>query len=331
MSAPRHPAEAPEVSVGAFDPFARHPGGGIGREERDRGGHLDALVSGEGLGGDAPGHIFRLTSSGDNAYFEGLDISGAQYDNAIISAEQGKAIGGSADNLQVWATKLHDNENQGAGSLGPGAEFHWTEIYDNGMHESASDNTASDEIPGDEPASAAGIKSGDNFYVYDSYIHHNYWDGIWCDVNCPEMESHDTLYVNNGKAGIHFEVSAGPAIFEGNTFRDNGEGQPWGTHTYPGPRAGIIMSGSGNATVGCQANPTGCTSAWSANKLADLQDTSNFGQAIYTKTDIRTGYPSATNPIYIRGNILNGDTLVFKNNLSCNESVIFCTNPNNTE
>jgi hypothetical protein len=36
VSAPRHPAKAPEVGVGALDPLARHPGGRIGGEESYR-------------------------------------------------------------------------------------------------------------------------------------------------------------------------------------------------------------------------------------------------------------------------------------------------------
>src|SRR3712207_442556 len=83
MFAPRHPAEAPEVGVRTLDPLPRHPGRGIGGEERDRRGHPYALVWGEGFGGDAPRTLL--------ASFPGIGVGFGAQSPVAVDPEGGAA------------------------------------------------------------------------------------------------------------------------------------------------------------------------------------------------------------------------------------------------
>ena len=76
---------------------------------------------------------------------------------------------------------------------------------------------------------------GNNLTVTNSYIHDNYWVGIWCDY-CKHglFDIENNIIVNNGEAGVKWEMSGGwttddRAIIKNNVFRGNNrrETQPW--------------------------------------------------------------------------------------------------------
>ena len=170
-------------------------------------------------------HIFH-TSGADGVTIRGLDISGAVHNN-ICEPNCGRAIGGGGNNLLVEDVRAHHNENQGIGGTGNGLRVIGSELDHNGSHDAAADSST---------RSAAGIKSINSMYVYNSYIHDNYWAGVWCDLECGTFEVHDSTITANGKVGIHDEISSGPALFEGNRIQGNGYSE-----SYDGKLQGGIM------------------------------------------------------------------------------------------
>jgi hypothetical protein len=259
--------------------------------------------------------IFDMSGT-SGGYFEGLSISGAQYDNSVTTraANQGKGIGNGGSGIRVWNVRAHHNENQGIGGTNPDLRVYYSEIDNNGSHEAAADNTGADTIPGDQPVSAAGIKSANSMYIYNSYVHDNYWSGVWCDEHCTEattaFEVHDTAFVNNGKAGIHYEITEGPAVFEGNTLNKNGTGSMWtdanASKYSQTPKAGIIVSGSQNADI-------------YSNFFATISNGSNQGNASEIKRDANNRLTLSA--ISVHDNTLGGDTLV-----GCTLTGVSCTN-----
>ena len=83
---------------------------------------------------------------------------------------------------------------------------------------------------------AAGIKSVNPMSVQNSYVHGNYWTGVWCDIKCGTMRVQGSRLINNGKAAIHTEISVGPQMISGNTIQGNGHFESWGLE------AGLLMN-----------------------------------------------------------------------------------------
>jgi hypothetical protein len=218
-------------------------------------------------------HVF-YTRGADNAFISGLRIQGAVHDN-WCEPECGRGIGGGGKNLTVEDVRATYNENQGIGGTGPGLMVRDSEFDHNGSQDAAMDGGK---------VSAAGIKSVNSMRVHNSYFHDNYLTGVWCDLECGRFEVRDSVLLRNGKAGIHDEVSSGPAVFEGNTIQRNG-GAP-GADTRVG---GILIVGSSN--VDAFGNAFG----------------GNHGSAVEVAGDPRTGY--LTKGVQIRDNELNGDAL----------------------
>lgn len=231
-----------------------------------------------------------------NTTVRDLDISGAVHSNAC-EPECGRGVGGGSQNLTVISVRAHHNENQGIGGTGPGLVVRNSELDHNGNADSAADGGS---------ISAAGIKSTFPYSVFDSHIHDNYWSGIWCDHDCEALEVHDSIITGNGKDGIHYEISSGPSVIEGNTFSGNGQGRlDWGTIDYSKtPKAGIIVKGSNNVTI-------------DSNTFAPTPSTA--GKAVYVATDDRRQAfnPSIERPVELINNTLNADTIFARQPLSC--------------
>jgi hypothetical protein len=157
----------------------------------------------------------------DGATIRGLDLSGAVHDNAC-EPNCGRAIGGGGKNLLVENVRAHHNENQGIGGAGDGLIVRNSTFDHNGNADSARD---------DGSVSAAGIKSVNSMFIYNSRFTDNYWAGVWCDIECGAFEVHDSVLTGNGKVGIDDEISSGPAIFEGNTIKNNGTLSTANKHT----------------------------------------------------------------------------------------------------
>lgn len=156
-------------------------------------------------------HIFH-TVGADSATIRGLAITGAVHNDAC-EPNCGRAIGGGGQNLLVQDVKAYENENAGIGGTGEGLVVRDSVFARNGNADSARDGGL---------VSAAGVKSVNSMSIYNSRFIDNYWAGAWCDIQCGRFEVHDSVFIGNGKVGIDDEISSGPAIFEGNTIKNNG-------------------------------------------------------------------------------------------------------------
>jgi len=167
-----------------------------------------ARPEGKGVGAE---HIF-YTASADNVTIRGLAVSGAVGGN-YCEPNCGRGIGGGGNNLLIENVRAYKNANQGAGALGSGAIVRNSQFDHNG-------SASFSDLAG--PRSSAGLKTVASIKVYNSKFTDNYWNGFWCDVECNATEVHDSVLSSNGKAGLAYEISSGPAIFEGNVISANG-------------------------------------------------------------------------------------------------------------
>jgi hypothetical protein len=163
------------------------------------------------------------------ALIKGLKISGAVGGNTC-EPECGRGIT-RGDNLTVNDVWLTGNKNAGIGGGGPGLLVQNSTIDHNGSYSFSNDGGS---------ITAAGIKTMASMTVLNSRITDNYWSGLWCDGGCRRFEVRNSFIARNGKAGIHNEVSDGPAIFSGNTIKGNG------TLTRAPRRAGMVIVESTN-------------------------------------------------------------------------------------
>jgi hypothetical protein len=154
------------------------------------------------------------TTAADNVLVRALDISGAVHNNAC-EPNCGRGIGGSGNNLLIEDVRSHHNENQGVGGTGPGLLIRNSELDNNGNAESANDGGK---------VSAAGLKSTNSFTIEGSYIHDNYWNGVWCDSQCDDVEISDSSFTRNGKSAFSYEITDGTdtSHFTNNIVTNNG-------------------------------------------------------------------------------------------------------------
>jgi hypothetical protein len=158
-------------------------------------------------------HIFHTIGS-TGATIKNLMVKGA-VGGDYCEPNCGRGIGGGGSNLLVENVRAIENANQGIGGAGPNLVVRDSIFKRNGYWSFARDTEG-------EPVSAAGIKSVNSMYIYNSQFIDNYWNGVWCDIECNAFEVHDSVLSGNGKAGIHYEISSGPAVVEGNTIQNNG-------------------------------------------------------------------------------------------------------------
>lgn len=240
--------------------------------------------------GSTVDHVFD-TGGSNGATFENLDISGAVHANSC-EPNCGRGIGSGGTNITVKNVRAHHNENDGIGAPGTNLKVYDSEFDHNGNVDSARDGGK---------VSAAGIKGSDpggssnySLSVFNSNIHDNYWTGVWCDIGCEQFEVHDSNVSNNGKSGIHDEISYGPAVFEGNTIQNNGKLTSANQHT------GLLIVSSRNAEA--FGNAFG----------------GNVSEGVKIMEDARD--PVLGN-ISVHDNQMNGDKLA-----GCGLSTVTCTN-----
>jgi parallel beta-helix repeat protein len=224
----------------------------------------------------------------NGATIQDLSISGA-VGNDNCEPACGRGISGG-EKLTVRNVRAHHNANQGIGGTQPGLLVTNSEIDHNGSASFALDGS---------PRSAAGIKSVNGFSVINSNVHDNYWSGVWCDNLCGAMQVRGSTLVRNGKAGIHYEASSGPAVFANNKIQSNGI-----NNNLPktARRAGIIIYASANVDV--YGNTFG----------------NNTFYGIHVAEDDRSWSPKLSK-ILIHDNTRNGDSIV-----GCSLLGVSCSN-----
>jgi hypothetical protein len=194
---------------------------------------------------DVAEHIFYYPVGEHDALISGLDVSGAKGGD-YCEPNCGRGIGGPGRNLTVENVRSRDNQNQGIGGMGPGLVIRDSELDHNGTLAF----TAADAGAG-EPSSAAGVKSVNSMTITGSYVHDNFWNGIWCDSYRDGLSVQNDTYIyaqnnvvkNNGKLGISDEVCT-TARISGNRVIHNGH-NPVGSTTH----SGILVYGSLDAKV----------------------------------------------------------------------------------
>jgi hypothetical protein len=229
--------------------------------------------------------VFNAAGS-NRAVIRGLRIEGAVGDQSC-QPECGRGISRGA-NLTVDDVRATNNKNQGIGGAWNGLLVKNSEIDHNGSSVFAQQT---------DRETAAGIKSENSVTIQNSYIHDNYWAGVWCDDNCGAMKVEGSTLTSNGKAGIHTEISVGGTagqVIRNNTIKGNGHFESWSLE------AGLLI-----------------------NSVRDVQVYNNtFGNnrdhGIRVVEDSR--WP-VTGNVSIRDNTMNGDLFS-----GCLISGVVCTN-----
>lgn len=145
------------------------------------------------------------------ATIKGLEVRGAVGGDYCKPA-CGQGIRGG-DKLTVYDVRATNNKNQGIGGAGPGLLVQNSLIDHNGSYAFTSNSDVN---------SSAGIKSTNPMTILNSQVRDNYWNGVWCDEECGALTVKNSVLSGNGKAGIHYEISTGPAVIAGNTIKGNG-------------------------------------------------------------------------------------------------------------
>lgn len=206
------------------------------------------------LGADPRGHLVEVTTRTRWVVIEadGVTIEGFTFRHAANPAQQGAIGNDGYDRLVVRASQLSDAHGalisfQGGsghallgsdltrgGQLGvhlggPGADD--VTILDNRIH----GNNTEDHDPGWE---AGGLKAsgGRRLTISGNEVYDNAGPGIWCDINCSDVDISANRVYRNEHAGISYEISGGGRITN-NQIWENGHGRP---HWVGG--AGIVCN-----------------------------------------------------------------------------------------
>jgi hypothetical protein len=225
-------------------------------------------------------HIFYAgqdpATAASGATIKGLTVSGAVGNNQC-EPDCGRGIGGGK-NLTVENVRATNNLNQGIGGALPGLVVRNSVLDHNGSY-------AFSRVDGGK-SSAAGVKSVNSLTVINSHIHHNWWNGVWCDEECNALTVRNSRITDNGKSGIHYEWSTGPTLITGNTIQRNG----W-NDAVPNRRGGLLVVDSTNADV--HGNTFG----------------GNFKNIGVEVVDFKDREPATSN-VSIHDNTMNGDLVV---------------------
>jgi hypothetical protein len=229
--------------------------------------------------------VFNAEGS-NRALIQGLRIEGAVGDQSC-QPECGRGISRGA-NLTVDDVRLTNNRNQGIGGAWNGLLIKNSRIDHNGSAPFA-------QQTGGE--TAAGIKSEYSMTIQNSYVHDNYWAGVWCDDNCGTLRVENSTLTGNGKAGIHTEISVGdpyPQVISGNTIKGNGHFASWSIE------AGLLINSVRNVQV--------YNNTFGNNKDSGIRV-------------VEDGRWPVTGDVSVHDNVMNGDLLQ-----GCSLSGVSCFN-----
>jgi hypothetical protein len=154
-------------------------------------------------------------SSGASWEVRSLDISGAVGDASCAPA-CGRAMLASGSKLTVDDVRCHDNENQCIGTGGASLVFTNNECDHNGNQEFVSFTNVR------STSCIKRVRGSGSVTITGNDIHDNEWIGVWFDFyDSGSALVADNRIVDNGKAGVTWEVAGGWGAADFLTLRDN--------------------------------------------------------------------------------------------------------------
>ncbi len=232
-------------------------------------------------------------ASGATVVFRDLDISGAVGDSTC-DPDCGRAFKGNGDDLTLLRVRCHDNENQCIGTGGATVHLLSSECDHNGNAEFAA-FTETRSL-----SCTKRVRGGSTIFteVRDSFIHDNYWGGVWFDFYEGSAVLEGNTITDNGKFGVAWEVSGGfnaadNLIVRENTIQDNG----LATAIHP-IRGGILCNTCADALI--EENEFGGNDPQGAVRF--VNSTREWGNI---------------HGVIVRNNALNGDNLSCTTGATC--------------
>jgi hypothetical protein len=202
-------------------------------------GGLRAPIRGEGAR--------EVVETHGRVILRGVVVTGSHGDNDCAPG-CGKGIQQQTGTLTLSDVRASGHKNQGAANKkGSHMIVLKSEIDNNGSAEfTRLDPTGG---PGTWNGSAAGIKAFGRITVQDSYIHDNFWQGIWCDGDGGGPTNiRGTLFEDNAKTGLQQEKCIGEVI-AGNTFRGNGRSMALEGYQCPTICGNIFLARSAHTLI----------------------------------------------------------------------------------
>lgn len=166
--------------------------------------------------------------------------SGCILRNASVHDNKYSGVRFDGDNAHVYACELFNNHAEGFCGTGTDCSIEESEIHHNG---DAIGTTGLGNNRG-----GCKMVHTKNFVYRFNHVHHNFWNGLWSDINNVGTKYLNNIIEFNDGSGIFHEVSLGCEIAF-NTLRDNGINRKIITgDTYP-TKTQIEVSNSPDAWI----------------------------------------------------------------------------------
>jgi len=180
------------------------------------------------LVGSGPDSLLRPEGSGISITW--VDLSGAR---GTGPGSGSIAAGAAGSDLLVQYARIHNNDSLGISNF-KGRIFD-SEFFSNS------------EATGSIGFNASAVKGNTEYEAGRLFVHEEQGNGLWCDNGCAKDPArihgfwvHDSVVIDNARAGIRYEDSPSRARFENNEVHGNGSSAN---------RGGIDIRDSQNATV----------------------------------------------------------------------------------
>ena len=211
-----------------------------------------------------PTPVVKLVGSGtDNllrARGSGISISWVDVTGASGTGKGAGAItaGSASSDFVVAFARIHENTSLGISN----------------MQDTDSDSEffKNSSAPSSLGFNGSAVKGITEYEAARVYVHDEQGNGLWCDVGCKKAARatpgcqfgcfwvHDSVVVNNDRAGIRYENSSSEALFQNNEIQGNGiKERRGGIDIRDSQNAQVLnnnFGGSGNG-IGVRATDSG--------------------------------------------------------------------------
>jgi hypothetical protein len=253
------------------------------------------VVKLEGSGTD---NLLRARGTGISISW--VDLSGA---SGTGTGSGAMTAGSAGSDFVVQFARIHDNTSLGISNM-KGRVLD-SEFFSNSEAQSSLGFNGS------------AVKGITEYEAARVFVHDEQGNGLWCDVGCSNDPArgtkgfwvHDSVVVNNGRAGIRYENSPNQAVFENNEIHGNGK-------TETERRGGIDIRDSQNAWVGPNNNFGPAT-------IAGVSYAANANRIGARATDSGRSDRVNLSNVDVVNNNMNGDRIV-----TCGGQVVCSGNTN---